>query len=152
MIEMKDLAEASVAIVKAQVHHVAEVCTWLSEEHTGEGGGLYDNAHMLPKAQAEGRLYCFLSAEMPVGFVVVHEVSGSISLLEVHPGHRRKGLGKQLASYAIALLLSGGAACIEVECTSRESESLFRSLGFRQDSRPPKSPWSNPKLRLRAPC
>jgi GNAT superfamily N-acetyltransferase len=140
--------------IKAQEHHVAAIRAWLLEEHTRAGGGLYDNVHMLPKAQVEGRLYCVMSAEMPVGFVMVHRMTegASISLMEVHPDHRGKGIGKQLALFAIDLLLADGAKYIEVECAPHESEPFWRGMGFMSDESKPKSPRSNPKLRLRPPC
>ena len=142
------------SIVKAQEEHVSAVCAWLQEEHTGEGGGLYDNAHMLPEAQADGRLYCFIADETPVGFVMVHRMTegASISQMEVHPGHRCKGIGKQLAIYAIELLLADGAEYIEVECVSPEAEWLCRGMGFLPDGYPPDGPRSNPTLCLRPPC
>lgn len=142
------------SIVKAQEEQVSAVCAWLLEEHTGEGGGLYNNAHMLTKAQAEGRLYCFIADEMPVGFVMVHRMTegASISQMEVHPDHRCKGIGKQLAIYAIELLLADGAEYIEVECAPRESEPFWRGMGFRPDECLLDGPRSNPKLYLRPPC
>jgi ribosomal protein S18 acetylase RimI-like enzyme len=141
------------SIVQAQEGHVQTVCEWLLAEHLDTGGGLYDNAHMLPEAQSAGKLYCFVSLDEVLGFVMLHTMSesASISLLEVSPGHRRKGIGRQLATFAMERLFAAGAEFIKVECSPHESEAFWRGMGFQSDGAPPKSRLSNPKLCIRAP-
>jgi ribosomal protein S18 acetylase RimI-like enzyme len=141
------------SIVQAQESHVQTVCEWLLAEHLDTSGGLYDNAHMLPEAQSAGKLHCFVSLDEVLGFVMLHPMleSASISLLEVRPGHRRRGIGRQLANFAMGRLFAEGAKYIKVQCSPLQSEHFWRSMGFDTDVNREQGHWSAPMLYLEAP-
>lgn len=140
-------------IVQAQQSHVQVVIDWLLDEHNDTGGGLHDNAHMLLEAQSEGKLYCFVSLGEVLGFVMLHQMTAnaSISLLEVHPDHRCRGIGRQLATFAMSRLFAEGARYIKVQCSPLQSVHFWRSLGFETDANREQGHWSAPLLYLAAP-
>ena len=63
-----------------------------------------------------------------VGAVPLGEV-GVICHLAVHHGHRGRGLGARLTSWAVSYLLSRGVKAVRLDST-RAAEGLYRSMGF----------------------
>ncbi|WP_367172361.1 GNAT family N-acetyltransferase [Aquabacterium sp.] len=75
---------------------------------------------------------CALVDGRPVGYVVF-QTEGPVRevyLVEVCPDMRRQGLGRRLLEAAETYLLSTGAQCLTVDCTSPEGEALARGSGF----------------------
>lgn len=63
-----------------------------------------------------------------VGAVPLGEV-GILCHLAVHGGHRGRGLGARLTSWAVSYLLSRGVKTVRLDST-RAAEGLYRSMGF----------------------
>lgn len=118
---------------------LAETLDWLEREQTESSEGFFCNKDTIVASHAAGELFCGLTNDHVAGFVVHNRKSAgaSIDILEVHPQHRRRGFGSQLAVHAIGRLFAAGAAFVTVQCSPRSSEPFWRSLGFLpQDSYP----------------
>ena len=109
-----------------------ELLGWLQREQAQLGEGFYCNKDIIVASHAVGELHCSIANGQVVGFVV-HTASSaraSIDILEVHPEHRRRGIGTQLATYTLRLLRASPAQFITVQCRPRSSELFWRALGF----------------------
>ena len=118
---------------------LTEVLGWLERGQTESGEGFFCNESTIVTSHDAGELFCGLADNRVVGFVVHNKksVGASIDILEVHPQHRSRGFGSQLATNAIGRLFATGAAFVTVQCSPRSSEPFWRSLGFLpQDSYP----------------
>ena len=84
-----------------------------------------------------------------IGSVAARISTGEIRHIAVLPTHRRKGVGRQLMSHAIAFLRGIGRSSVwaQVRVENKESQKLFESLGFRRRSRNITSR-KNPKVKL----
>lgn len=77
-------------------------------------------------AETEGRVSGAL-----VGYLVIDEFQ--VATIAVHPGYRRRGIGRMLLDHALAEARSAGAqtAFLEVRTGNIPAQSLYRQFGFR---------------------
>lgn len=111
---------------------LGELLCWLQREQAECGEGLFCNKDIIVESHAAGELHCAISNGQVVGFVVhtATDARASIDILEVHPRHRRRGIGTKLAVHAIKQLHASPAPFIQVQCSPRSSEPFWRLLGF----------------------
>lgn len=105
---------------------------WVSTEHQGIARGFYCNLSIIQKAHAEGRLSCIVAAGECIAFVSYNNWSPVVRLdiVEVHPKHRGKGVGRLLVEKFIEDRLSNGDVAAEVECVPWDSHYFWQKLGF----------------------
>lgn len=103
--------------------------------------GFYCNRDIIVQSFGSGEMYCAISQQSVVGFVLhtLKTAGSSIDILEIRPSHRRRGFGKQLALDATDRLFKSGAASVTVKCAPRSSETFWRRLGFVSVIPPPSS-------------
>ncbi|MCD9026789.1 GNAT family N-acetyltransferase [Luteimonas sp. BDR2-5] len=127
------------------------VVRWLKKEWAGDpdAGGFYHNRSIIRQAARSGEMTCLYASRTIVGFSVftLGQSRAKIDIFEIRPGYRGRGFGRYLAAHILRMLLSHGAARIEVECAPRSSEPFWRKLGFVDHEERP-SGWGNPKLVL----
>lgn len=93
------------------------------------------NPHALP--------LCLLTlpSEMPVAYLILWLVGEEVQVqnLAVHPGFRRRGLGRHLLRLGLAEAAARGAkvATLEVRPSNLAARRLYLSLGFVQTGRRP---------------
>lgn len=127
-----------------------ELLRWLRREEAESGEGFFCNEEIIAASHASGDLHCGIANGQVVGFVVhtATPARASIDILEVHPQHRRRGIGTQLAADTIKRLHASAAQFITVQCRPRSSEAFWRSLGFASSPSSPKR-WAPVQLELR---
>jgi predicted N-acetyltransferase YhbS len=126
------------------------VLLWLAQEAEESGEGFHHQEDLIRSAQSEGTMLCAVMDGQAVGFLTFSRKdlspTAAIDLLEVHPDHRRKGIGKRLANFGIALLSSEGREAVTVMCAPRSSEAFWRALDFTLYG--PEHPHHAPRLSL----
>jgi len=83
----------------ATSQQLAEVLGWLEQEQLEMSEGFYCNRDIIVQSFGSGEMYCAISQQSVVGFVLhtLKTAGSSIDILEIRPSHRRRGFGKQLA-------------------------------------------------------
>ena len=108
-----------------------EICDWLEQERLDDSSGFYFKKDELAESLAAGEMFCGVLNESAIAFATFSiKSSGYVDIMEVHPQHRRKGFGKELALFTINHLFESGMDSIYVTCAPRSSELFWRSIGF----------------------
>ena len=76
-------------------------------------------------------LYIAKEKDKALGFVAFTE--DELAWLYVHPAHQRQGIGRKLAQFALTSMESGEKN-VEVLWGNEPARSLYRSLGFTQET------------------
>ena len=76
-------------------------------------------------------LYIAVKKDIAVGFVAFTE--GELAWLYVHPDFQQQGFGRALAEFAIGKMTEEDK-CVEVLCGNEPARSLYRSLGFTEET------------------
>ena len=141
-----------ITIAPSSDKHLESILDWLREERSKTGEGFYCNKSIIISSHHNGEVHVALENEFVVGFVGDHLYSyskgSSIDILEVHPKHRNRNIGKTLALGTISRLFELGAELVSVECAPRSSEGFWRKLGFKLKDDIPDSIEENPILIL----
>jgi len=116
-----------------------EILSWLKREQEEDYDGFYCKKDMLVEAFYDSQMHCVLSEGKAVGFDIYSLLStgASIDIFEIHPLHRRKRLGTQLARATIEHLFELGVAQVAVNCTPASSATFWRALGFTERANVP---------------
>jgi GNAT superfamily N-acetyltransferase len=111
--------------------HFHDVLCWLEEEENETGGGFYCNKNVIATAFRDSRLHCVMLDEFPIAFAVfsVFSPMAQLSIMEVHPAHRRRGIGRLLATHMFEYLRRRGAKYVYGESVTHVSELFWRDLG-----------------------
>ena len=118
-------------ITTARGCHFEEMCRWLDQERVEDQSGFYFQKEALAESLAAGEMFCGVLNGSAIAFATFSiKSSGYIDIMEVHPEHRRRGFGKELALFVINHLFVSGMSSIYVTCAPRESEFFWRSIGF----------------------
>ena len=132
--------------------HLAKVLAWLYQEQVESDEGFFCNRNVIISCFEESHAQCVIEDGQPVAFAVYSssEISAEISILEVKPSHRGKGLGVALANSLIDNFFLKGSKYIEVECTPETSEPFWRKQGFQTyiDTRNYRDEYDPVQLRL----
>lgn len=153
VVEKTKQAVRDALIVDASKGQLETVVRWLSREHLGELGGLsgfYCNRDIIRQAFRSSEMKCLVIGRRVVGFAIYRASAtyGAIDILEIRPGFRRQGFGRELADGLVCMLFALDVPHIYVECAPVASEPFWRSLGFvDRCGSSPKGP--NTKLVLR---
>ena len=108
-----------------------EICSWLEKERLEELSGFYFKREELAESLAAGEMFCGVLNGSPIAVATFSiKSSGYVDIMEVHPQHRRRGYGKELALFTINHLFKCGMNCIYVTCAPRSSEPFWRAMGF----------------------
>lgn len=94
---------------------------------------LYDSRGTVCKLFKSGSGLCAVVEGVPIGYVLFSSSEGEvreISMVEVHPWFRSRGVGGELLEAAQLRLRTAGARCLTIECTGPEGEALARACGF----------------------
>ncbi|MCP4637452.1 MAG: GNAT family N-acetyltransferase [Methyloversatilis sp.] len=118
-------------IATACQSHFEEICTWLEQEELEYQSGFYCKKEELAESLAVGEMFCGVLNGSAIAFATFSiKSSGYVDIMEVHPKHRRRGFGKELALFTISHLFKSGVNSIYVTCAPRSSELFWRSIGF----------------------
>lgn len=111
---------------------IFEIKQWLLEENKNTRKGFYCNWNTINQGFLEGRVATISLDAKNVGFVLWSEweCTARIEIMEVHPQHRKKGIGKRLVTDLTAFLLQQGICVVDLQCNPASSEPIWRKLGF----------------------
>ena len=135
-----------VEIGLANEEQLNTVLLWLAEEAEENGEGFHCHEKLIRSAQSEGAMLCALIDGEAIAFLTFSRKAlaqtAAIDCLEVHPAHRRKGIGKRLTNFVTTLLSSEGREAVTVICAPRSSEAFWGTLGFMEydSARPGEAP------------
>jgi ribosomal protein S18 acetylase RimI-like enzyme len=113
----------------AQLH---EILCWLKEEDERGDEGFYCKAEEIAEFFAEHKAVCALAENTAVGFAVFYVAppASGLSIIEVHPNYRNRGIGRRLLTETLKRLRQRGAQYVKADCTSAAGEALCRAVGF----------------------
>jgi GNAT superfamily N-acetyltransferase len=141
-----------IKLAPASPARLIEVLQWLKEEEDRGDGGFYCNAQVIEKSFQEGEAVCAIAEDAVVGFSVFYAVgpSSGLSIIEVHPAYRNRGVGKKLIEETLKRLRQRGAEYVKADCTSQSGLALCIAAGFqpRIDSYPSHRPAVIARLKL----
>lgn len=72
----------------------------------------------------------FLCASLPSVQDFCTGITG-IDILEVHPDHRKKGYGRELATHVVAQARDRNICIMRLECVPQTSEHFWKKMGYR---------------------
>ena len=108
-----------------------EICNWLEREKLEDLSGFHFKKEEIAESLAAGEMFCGVLNGSAIAFATFSiKSSGYVDIMEVHPLHRRRGYGKELALFTINHLFESGMTSIYVTCAPRSSEVFWRELGF----------------------
>lgn len=116
-------------IVQCSEQHraAAAVLQWLQEEFLASGCGFWANRQVI-EGYSLSNMFVIISLEEPIGFVSLAE--NGIDLFSIRAPHQRRGVGRELASFAIQELWNRGHQAITILCSPSESFNFWRTLRF----------------------
>jgi GNAT superfamily N-acetyltransferase len=139
-------------IVDGSQRELPGVLEWLREEDANTSEGFFCNSDVIARSFRDGSSLCALADAHVVAFAVYYIAppSSGISIIEVHPKYRKRGVGAQMMTATIQRLRSLGAEYVHANCTSTEGEALCRAHGFQTYIHPRnfRSEFATPELRL----
>ena len=139
-----------ITVIISSDEHLKKILDWLKNEQHKTGEGFYCNREIIVDSHKKGEVHVAIESGIVIGFVVDHLYSlyhgSSIDILEVHPNHRNRGVGKVLALDSISRLFELGADLVNVECAPSSSEAFWLKLGFKPKGDFQTSIRGNPKL------
>ncbi|PXY41808.1 hypothetical protein DMB65_04375 [Flavobacterium cheongpyeongense] len=105
---------------------------WLFEEDKKSNSGFYGNFQTIKKSFEENRLVIVKREEKIVGFLVwiKGDLHIEIDILEIHPKHRREGIGEYFVNQISNHFIQKGFKALKLFCSPKESEKFWNSLGF----------------------
>ena len=118
-------------VTKPNAKHFQDVLCWLEKEERETRGGFYCNKTVIERAFRDSRLHCVVLDGFPIAFAVfsVWPPMAQLAIMEVHPAHRRQGIGRLLATHMFDYLRRRGAKYVHGESVTEASELFWRDLG-----------------------
>ena len=112
-----------------------EIKNWLIEEKKSTGESFYSNWNIIESSFDENELITITEAKQTIGFIVwslccFDKYSAKIDIAAIKPSHRNKGFGRKIISELTLGLINKNIYTIELDCSPRSSEQIWRHLGF----------------------
>ncbi|WP_017257824.1 GNAT family N-acetyltransferase [Pedobacter arcticus] len=119
-----------------------EIEDWLIEERDKTGEGFYCNWNVIKSSYNKNELVIITYKNKTIGFItwsLLTDKTARIEIAEVKPTYRKKGFGKNLLTALLKFLKSKGINVVELRCSPKTSEPIWKSLGFIEFPDPPKN-------------
>lgn len=119
---------------------VGEIEKWLIAERQKTGDGFYCNWKIIKSSFDKNELATISLNNKTIGFAtwrLTTNKTARIEIAEVKPTHRKKGIGKILTTQLINFLTEKGVRVVELQCSSKTSEPVWKRLGFVEFPDPP---------------
>ncbi len=112
-----------------------EIKKWLIDEKKSTGESFYNNWNIIESSFDENKLITISEDKQTIGFVVwslcyLEKYSAKIDIAAIKPSHRNKGFGRKIVSELTLVLIDKNIYTIELDCSPRSSEKIWRHLGF----------------------
>jgi predicted GNAT family acetyltransferase len=112
---------------------VGEIKKWLIEERQKTGDGFYCNWNIIKSSFDKNELATISLNNKTIGFAtwrLTTDKTARIEITEVKPTYRTKGIGKKLTTHLLNLLKEKGVCVVDLQCSPRTSEPIWKRLGF----------------------
>lgn len=108
--------------------NLSDIKNWLTEE----GDGFICNWNIIEDSFRDNEMYCAIHNGKVFGFLVYRafSIDANISIMEIHPDYRRKGIGRELINVFFDELRSLGIQVVRLESNPQTSLPFWRSFGF----------------------
>lgn len=108
--------------------NLADIKNWL----TKEGDESITDLNIIEKYFNNGEMYCAISNGNVLGFLAYRkfDVWAKISIMVIHPDHRREGIGKQLVEVFLDELRSDGILVVRLQSKPSIYLPFWKSFGF----------------------
>lgn len=113
---------------------IHEIEQWLLQEDKKTGEGFYCNWHLIMSSYNEEKLATISIDTNPVGFVTwqENEKTATISIAEINPKFRSKGLGRNLIATLFNRLRENGICVTDLQCAPASSETAWKKMGYQE--------------------
>lgn len=115
--------------------HLQQLKAWLEAEYAEQGEGFFVNWDYIVRSFRNNEIYCLTVDGTAMAFLVwakyAHDRSVQLEICAVHPAYRRQGLGRQLMEASLAKFKAEKYRFAELECMPKDSEPVWRSMGFK---------------------
>jgi GNAT superfamily N-acetyltransferase len=113
---------------------IDEIEQWLLQEDKKSGQGFYCNWNLIVSSYNEGNLAAISIDAKPVGFVTWQEdeKTATISIAEIHPKFRSKGLGRTLITALFNRFQENGICVTDLQCAPASSEPAWKKMGYQE--------------------
>ena len=120
-------------VVDPTPRHRRQLRKWLRDEQTNSRSGFYCNWQIINDAFKEKQIQCVCYRNNAIAFGVFGrlDTDTELSIVEVHPKYRNRGVGKVLMHHLIRYFREHDVRYVHLECVPASSEVFWRSLGFR---------------------
>lgn len=123
-------------IRKATPGDLEDILTFLKQEYDEQStkDGFSCNRDGIEQAQGRNELEVLVQPhdEKVLAFCVWSPHPTSMSIIEVRPGYRRKGLGRCLTQYVLDQLRGQDSIGVEIQCMPEESLLVWQRMGFQK--------------------
>lgn len=102
--------------------------SWLTAERAETGEGFFCNWNIIESAQRDGNLHSLIVGDEVVAFLANERTTHNI--VEVHPKHRRKGLGRLIADEMMRQSRAWDLCVVEIACAPESSVPFWQQMGF----------------------
>lgn len=120
-------------ILRPTQNNINEVEQWLEAEYKATGKGFYTERDVLDQSFRDETLVLLTMRSKIVSFIAWKyyiEDTVKISIAEVHPDFRRKGMCRMLFDTLISNFQKKGILVVYLQSISIESETAWKHLGF----------------------
>jgi len=112
---------------------INEIEEWLCAEYKATKKGFYTDRDVLDQSFRDKTLIVLKADKKVVSFIAWKCYTANtamISITETHPDLRRKGFIRILLDALISMLQKSGISVVNLKCISKESETVWKQLGF----------------------
>jgi GNAT superfamily N-acetyltransferase len=113
---------------------LAAIESWLQWEEDELGTGFLCNWASILNLSKNDKLIIISKNDAPIGFLgfIVNDPmpTAEIQILEIHPKHRKKGIGKLFVNSVLEHLKQNGTEAINLQCAPESSEAFWKKMGF----------------------
>ncbi len=112
---------------------LGEIEEWLIEEEQKTGNGFYCNWNNIKASFDKNKLVTISLNNKTIGFAswqLITEKTARIEIAEIKPSYRNKGVGKKLTDELLNFLKDKSIYVVDLLCSPKESEPIWKSMGF----------------------